>query len=337
MSRGEFVILKRQQFNCVERGKIMIRTIGFTNDNELVYDFPLSEIHTGTLRWYWIDFDRPSEEEIAYLHSFFNFHPLAIEDCLDGLQRPKLDHYDDYTFFVLHAISASNLGPNELNMFFGGNYVVTFHFNPLEELETARERIIQNPTKWKEGHIFVAYQVIDKIVDNYFPVLYKIEDHLNDIEEKLSPSTIHLSMDFVFDVRSDLLRLRKTIIPMRELLYRMLNSEQLAFTKYERAYFSDIHDHLLRLVEILEMNRELTADIRDSQLSINSNQMNRIMMTLTIISSVFIPLTFIAGVYGMNFEYMPELPWRYSYPVVLVVMLFIGTSMLLWFKRKGWL
>lgn len=317
----------------------MIRTIGFTNDNELVYDFPLSEIHAGTLRWYWVDFDCPSEEETAYLHSFFNFHPLAIEDCLDGLQRPKLNYYDEYTFFVLHAISDKDmdLEAEEMNMFFGENYVVTFHFEPLQELEVARERIIQNPTKWEDGHVFVAYQVIDKVVDNYFPILYNIEDHLNDIEEKLSPSTIHLSMDFVFDVRSDLLRLRRTIIPMRELLYRMLNSEQLAFTKHERAYFSDIHDHLLRLAEILEMNRELTSDIRDSQLSINSNQMNRIMMTLTIISSVFIPLTFIAGVYGMNFEYMPELPWRYSYPLVLVIMLLIGIAMLLWFKHKGWL
>lgn len=315
----------------------MIRTLGFTNNNELIFDFPLSEIRTGEFQWYWVDFDRPSEEETTLLHSFFDFHPLAIEDCLQGLQRPKLNYYDDYTFFVLHAVSGEELGANELNMFFGENYVVTFHFEQLTELEDARERIIRNPNKWDEGHVFTAYQVIDKIVDNYFPILYKIEDHLNDIEEKLSPTTIHLSMDFVFDVRSDLLRLRRTIIPMKELLYRMLNSEQLAFSKHERTYFSDIHDHLLRLAEILEMNRELTADIRDSQLSINSNQMNRIMMMLTIVSSVFIPLTFIAGVYGMNFDFMPELSWHYSYPLILVIMLTIGIAMLLWFKHKGWL
>lgn len=288
-------------------------------------------------QWCWVDLDRPNEEEINLLKSFFDFHPLAIEDCLDGLQRPKLNYYDDYTFFVLHAISEGNLTANELNMFFGENYVVTFHLNQLQELEDAREQIIQNPTKREEGHVFAAHQVIDNVVDNYFPILYKIEDHLNEIEEKLSPSTIHLSMDLVFDVRGDLLRLRRTIIPMQELLYRMLNSEKLSFSKHERAYFSDIHDHLLRLVEILEMNRELTADIRDSQLSINANQMNRIMMMLTLVSSIFIPLTFIAGVYGMNFDYMPELPWRYSYPVVLVTMLIIGIAMLLWFKYKGWL
>ncbi len=315
----------------------MIRTIGFTKENELVFDFPLEDIHTQPFLWYWVDFNEPSEEEISLLHSFFHFHPLAIEDCLHRLQRPKLNYYEDYTFFVLHSICHENLEAEELNMFFGKNYVVTFHFNKLPELEDARERIIMNPNKWEEGHIYTAYQIIDKIVDNYFPILYQIEDHLNDIEESLSPTTVHLSMDFVFDVRSDLLRLRRTIIPMRELLYRMLNSEVFNFSTQERAYFSDIHDHLLRLVEILELNRELTSDIRDSQLSINSNQMNRIMMTLTIISSVFIPLTFIAGVYGMNFDYMPELHWRFSYLIVLCIMLIIGIAMLFWFKHKGWL
>ncbi|MDS9471390.1 magnesium/cobalt transporter CorA [Sporosarcina pasteurii] len=315
----------------------MIHTIGFTDENELLFDFPLSEIHTQNFLWYWVDFDRPTGEEINLLHSFFQFHPLAIEDCLQRLQRPKLNYYEDYTFFVLHSISQEDLEAEEVNMFFGTNYVVTFHFHEPQELKDAKERIIQNPTKWEEGHVFTAYQIIDKIVDSYFPILYKIEDHLNDIEEKLSPSTVHLSMDFVFDVRSDLLRLRRTIIPMRELLYRMLNSEVLSFSITERAYFSDIHDHLLRLVEILELNRDLTSDIRDSQLSINSNQMNRIMMMLTIISSVFIPLTFIAGVYGMNFEHMPELRWRYSYLAVMAMMIFIGIAMLLWFKHRGWL
>jgi len=124
---------------------------------------------------------------------------------------------------------------------------------------------------------------------------------------------------------------------MHELLHRVINSERIKLSANEQAYFSDIYDNLLRLGDILESNRELTTDIRDSQLSINSNQMNRIMMILTIVSSVFIPLTFIAGVYGMNFEYMPELTWRYGYIIVLIVMLVIGTSMLALFKYKGWL
>ena len=315
----------------------MIRTIGFTDEKKLIFDFPLSEIHTQNFLWYWVDFDEPVEEEVSLLHSFFHFHPLAIEDCLQGLQRPKVNYYEDYAFFVLHAICHESLRAKELNMFFGENYVVTFHLNKIPELVNVRESIIKNPTKWDGGHTLIAYHVMDEVVNNIFPILYKIEDNLNDIEEQLSPTAVHLSKDFVFDVRRDLLRLRRTVIPMQELLDQMLNSERLALQANERTYFIDIQDDLMRLTDTLESNRDLTADIRDVQLSINSNQMNRIMMTLTIISSVFIPLTFIAGIYGMNFEYMPELHWRYSYIVVLGVMVVIGTTMLLLFKYKGWL
>ncbi|MFJ7934533.1 magnesium/cobalt transporter CorA [Sporosarcina sp. NPDC096371] len=315
----------------------MIRTMGITEDDELIFDFSLDEITGRSWHWYWVDFDQPDTHEETFLHSFFNFHPLAIEDCLHRLQRPKLDYYDDYTFFVLHSLCHDDLTADELNMFLGDNFVVTFHYNAVEELEFARQDIKQNPKKWKRGHLFKAYQIIDKLVDHYFPILYKIEDHLNEIEDQLSPTTVHLSMDYVFEVRSDLLRLRRTIYPMRELLYRMLYSRRLDLTDHELAYFTDIHDHLLRLGEMIEANRELTSDIRDSQLSINSNRMNSIMMTLTIISSIFIPLTFIAGVYGMNFDYMPELHWRYGYGIILGVMFIIGVAMMMLFKFKGWL
>ena len=315
----------------------MIRTMGLTADDDLIFDFSLGEIRNLSLQWYWVDFDQPDAYEESFLHSFFHFHPLAIEDCLHRLQRPKLDYYDDYTFFVLHSLCHEDLTADELNLFLGDNFVVTFHYNAVEELELAREEIKQSPKKWERDHVFKAYQIIDKLVDHYFPILYKIEDHLNEIEDQLSPTTVHLSMDYVFEVRSDLLRLRRTIYPMRELLYRMLYSERLDLTPHELAYFTDIHDHLLRLGEMIEANRELTSDIRDSQLSINSNRMNSIMMTLTIISSVFIPLTFIAGVYGMNFDYMPELHWRYGYAIVLGAMVIIGGAMVMLFKYKGWL
>ncbi|WP_432357795.1 magnesium/cobalt transporter CorA [Sporosarcina sp. UB5] len=314
----------------------MIRTMGLTTDDEFIYDFPVHEIAELALQWYWVDFDQPDAEEALLLQTLFKFHPLALEDCYGRLQRPKLDHYDGYTFFALHSICHEDLNAEELNLFLGENYVVTFHYTQLQEVEKARETIIQNPTQWERGHVHVTYEIIDKLVDQYFPILYNIEDHLDDIEEKLSPTTVQLSMDYVFEVRGDLLRLRRTIFPMRELLYRMLESKTLNFIPHEYTYFSDIYDHLIRLSEMIDSNRQLTSDIRDSQLSINSNQMNSVMMTLTIISSVFIPLTFIAGVYGMNFDHMPELHLRYGYPVVLIVMLIIGIAMIGWFTYKGW-
>jgi magnesium transporter len=181
-----------------------------------------------------------------------------------------------------------------------------------------------------------TYHIVDKVVDAYFPIVYKIEDFLNEVEDKLAFNMRHFSIDQVFDLRSDLLRLRRTIIPMRDLLYRIMNSDRINLQETERAYFGDIYDHLLKLAEIIESNRELTADIRDSHMSINSSRMNRIMMILTIVSTVFIPLTFIAGVYGMNFVNMPEIEWKYGYFIVLALMAMIAISMLAWFKYKGW-
>ncbi|MGN7233762.1 magnesium/cobalt transporter CorA, partial [Priestia megaterium] len=148
--------------------------------------------------------------------------------------------------------------------------------------------------------------------------------------------SIALLMNDVFDIRSDLLKLRKTILPMRDLLYRIINSERLYIPAEQKAYFNDIYDHLIKLTSMVEANRDMTSDMRDNYLSLNANRMNSIMMTLTIISSIFIPLTFVVGLYGMNFDHMPELHWHYGYYIVLGIMALMTIGMILWFKRKGW-
>ena len=314
----------------------MISTIGRTVNQEVIMDFPLEYIQTNELEWYWVDIGEPTKEEEQLLSSFFHFHPLAIEDCLQMLQRPKLDHYGDYEFFVLHAFNEKEMEAEELNLFVGKDFVVSFHFPPMQELQEARERIRSNPRDWERGNILITYNIVDKVVDTYFPIVYHIEDYLNEVDERLSMDMDHLSMDQVFDLRSDLLRLRRTIIPMRDLLYRVMYSERINLNQSERAYFDDIYDHLLKLTEMVEANRELTADIRDSYDSINASRMNRIMMILTTVSTVFIPLTFIVGVYGMNFINMPELEWKYGYFIVVGLMVVIATGMIAWFKYKGW-
>ncbi|WP_342560063.1 magnesium/cobalt transporter CorA [Psychrobacillus sp. FSL W7-1457] len=314
----------------------MISTIGRTVNQEIIIDFPLEYIQTNELEWYWVDIGEPTKEEEQLLSSFFHFHPLAIEDCLQMLQRPKLDHYGDYEFFVLHAFNEKEMEAEELNLFVGKDFVVSFHFPPMQELQEARERIRSNPRDWERGNILITYNIVDKVVDTYFPIVYHIEDYLNEVDERLAMDMDHLSMDQVFDLRSDLLRLRRTIIPMRDLLYRVMYSERINLNQSERAYFDDIYDHLLKLTEMVEANRELTADIRDSYDSINASRMNRIMMILTTVSTVFIPLTFIVGVYGMNFINMPELEWKYGYFIVVGLMVVIATGMITWFKYKGW-
>jgi magnesium transporter len=313
---------------------MVIRTLSITNDLELLQNLPLDQLSDPKIEWYWVDFNAPTEEEAMMLEHHFHFHPLAIEDCFHFLQRPKLDYYEGYHFFVFHSLNQKTLDSEEVDMFVGENYVVTFHFKQLQGVEAVWQRSATDEGVRGKGVAYISYMLLDKLVDEYFPSLYQIEDRLNDTENK--NKSIRLLMDEVFDIRGDLLKLRRTIIPMRDLLYRILNSERLDIIKDQKAYFIDIYDHLLKLTEMVESNREITSDMRDSYLSLNSNRMNTIMMTLTIISSIFIPLTFVAGIYGMNFEYMPELKWRYGYFVVLGVMAMIGIGMVVWFKRKGW-
>ncbi|MFC6038842.1 magnesium/cobalt transporter CorA [Paenisporosarcina macmurdoensis] len=315
----------------------MIRTFGVTADSQLEMDFPLEDLNKKPFDWYWVDFDQPTPEEWALLDSFFHFHPLTIEDCLDRLQRPKVDYYDGYQFFVVHALNAQTLEAEELDIFVGKNFVVTFHHSSVDELDLVRKKLQRDASFWERGSVYAMYQILDKVVDSYFPIVHKIEDHLNEIDDKMSFDMKHFSMDTVFNMRSDLLWLRRTILPMSDLIYRVLNSSRFDLQKHEYTYFADISDHLVKLAEIVESNRELTADIRDSYMAMNSNRMNRIMMILTIVSSIFIPLTFVAGVYGMNFKNMPELEMKNGYFFALGAMILIGLSMLAWFKHKGWM
>lgn len=279
----------------------------------------------------------PTEQEARLLDTFFEFHPLAIEDCLHFLQRPKLDFYDGYHFFVLHALNQKSLAPEELDLFIGDNYLVSFHFTEMREVDAVWNRVITDQIAHSKTPIYLAYLVIDQLVDQYFPAAYQIEDHLNELDDnpkRLRNSSI---MEEVFNIRGDLLKLRRIVSSMRDLLYRALNSERSDTLRKYRHYFSDIYDHLLRLNEMIESSREITSDMRDSYMSLSANRMNNIMTTLTIITSIFIPLTFVAGIYGMNFEFMPELGWRYGYFVILGAMALIGVGMFLWFRRKGWL
>ncbi|TYR81479.1 magnesium/cobalt transporter CorA [Priestia megaterium] len=314
----------------------MIRTLALTEDLYIRKDVDLKELSDPLIKWYWVDFDNPTEEEGMMLEKHFHFHPLAIEDCFHLLQRPKLDYYEGYNFFVFHYLNQKTLDSEELDMFIGQNYIVTFHFKDFWGIETVLERLSTDPHLFDKGATYIAYAIIDKVVDDYFPTVYQIEDELNEIENKSEKRSIALLMDDVFQAQSDLLKLRRTIIPMRDLLYRIISSERLNIHKEQKAYFSDVYDHLLKLVDMVESNRDMTSDMRDNYLSLNSNRMNSIMMTLTIISSIFIPLTFIVGVYGMNFEHMPELKWEYGYFLVLGSMAVISGAMILWFKRKGW-
>ncbi|AIQ15857.1 MULTISPECIES: magnesium/cobalt transporter CorA [unclassified Paenibacillus] len=317
----------------------MIRTLVITHQGEVLTGLALQNIVIADYAWIWADFAMPTAEESLLLDTYFHFHPLAIEDCMHILQRPKLDYYEDVQFFVLHALNERTLEAEEVDLFLSKNFLVSYHHQEKSEMDEAWASVqseIHSRKGWSGGPIAAAYTVMDKLVDKYFPSLYSLEDELADLESSGGSESVEELMSQVFNVRGRLLKLRRTIVPMRDLMYRILNSQHVQSNGEERIYFGDIYDHLLKLTDMIEVDREMTADLRDSYISLNSNRMNSIMKTLTVITTVFMPLTLIAGIYGMNFQVMPELHWTYGYPLVLLLMLLLGVGMFRWFRRSGW-
>jgi magnesium transporter len=316
----------------------LINILAIKHDNQIESDISIYQADFSQYKWWWVDFYQPTEEEVDHLADTFHFHPLAIEDCIHIPQRPKLDYYEDYTFYVTHMVREEEyeITKGELSFFIGENFIVTFHQMPAPEVTQVWNSLLVEKNNAKCETLEVFHKLLDLIVDHYFPIIYKIEDILDKIEDNPDKKSMNDLLFELFEIRSMLLKLRHTVDPMRDLLYRMLNSSRLTGFTNRRAYFSDIYDHLLKLSDMVTANREVTADIRDSYLSLNSHLTNNVMKFLTIMTSIFAPLTFIAGVYGMNFENMPELTWEYGYFLALGFMAIISLLMYLWFKRKGW-
>ncbi|WP_335870411.1 magnesium/cobalt transporter CorA [Bacillus sp. 2205SS5-2] len=314
----------------------MIRTCVIKKNGKAIKEVPLHAVNDEDVAWYWVDFTSPTTQEIKELSRFFQFHPLAIEDCIEDFSpRPKIDFYDQYNFLLLHGVNQSTLGAFEVNIFVNERFIVTFHKKPVNEVSNLWNQLEHEVYKYSPYNIM--HSIIDKLVDDYFSPVYKIEDRLNAIEDHTDENASYDLMDDLFDVRHEMSKLRRSLIPMRDLVYRILNSERLRFLKDEELYFNDVYDHLIKLVEMVESYREFSSDIRDNYLSINSDKMNNIMMTLTVMTTIFMPLTFIVGVYGMNFVYMPELNTRYGYFFVWGLMIGIAILMFSLFMKVGWL
>lgn len=313
----------------------MIDIMAFDRDGNVIENIALENVKEENEKWFWIDFNNPTEIEVKVLSNYFNFHHLTIEDCLQFLQRPKVDFYEDYCFFVFQAIVNDQV--EEIDMYLGKNYVITFHFKEdLLEIEETKKELRGQTIPWKEINVYIAYVILDEIVDQYFPILHSLEDELDEFEEINSIKLSRQEIEKLYDIKSKLLKLRKTITSMRDLLYRMNNANHLKEILGNHIYFINIYDHLLKLTDMIEENREIISDLQENYQAINANRMNTIMTVLTIITVIFSPLTFIAGIYGMNFLHMPELKWQYGYPFALGLMAIIGFSMYKWFKKKGW-
>jgi magnesium transporter len=288
----------------------------------------------------WVDVADPTSEDFEQLASEFGFHPLSIEDCRNEHQRPKVEEYPGYYFIVLYEaelVMGAQLELRELNIFLGKNYLVTVHSQPIRALETAARLWSEWTDLAERGTGLIAYLLIDAIVDDYMPLLDTLSDRMDDIEDRIFVEFQPEAIEEIFRIKKELLFLRRSVTPLRDVFNTMLRREQPIFSRETHIYFQDVYDHLIRVADTIDTLRDMIGATMDAYLSISGNRMNMVMKRLTSIATILMSVTLIAGIYGMNFDFMPELKWRYGYVGALGSMLAVGIAIYLYFRRIKWL
>ncbi|MAM18616.1 MAG: magnesium/cobalt transporter CorA [Christiangramia sp.] len=292
------------------------------------------------ITWFNID-GLNNVEEIEKLGEYYELHPLVMEDIVNTGQRPKIEEYQDYLFIVAQMLyyKDGEIENEHISMIVGKNYVLTFQeangdvFDPVRErIETGKGRIRSRSAD------YLMFALLDAIIDNYFLVIDDMSDRIEALEETLF--TTQPSDDITLEIQElkrNILRIRRAVFPLREVIGRLEKIESDLIEEKTNNYIRDLYDHIVQISENIEIYREMIWGLMDMYMTTISNKMNEVMKVLTIMASIFIPLTFIAGIYGMNFEYIPELQWKYSYFVLWGVMIIIFIGMLYYFKRKKWL
>ncbi len=291
----------------------------------------------------WIQVEGLHDPEIIKkLGKAFKLNEMVQEDILNTEQRPKLEEYPDWLFIVLKAFYTTageeGIEVEQISVIAGEHYVITFQESGRDIFAAVKKRIQDNTRRIrKSGADYLAYTLLDTIVDQYFPVTERIEEKLISVEESLMDELTQYTLNQIYQLKREILFLRKLILPLRDLIYGLKKTDNPFYSEGMQIYFQDLYDHTVQLLETVETHRELVNGLLDLYHTSVSNKMNEIMKTLTIIATLFIPLTFVAGVYGMNFKFMPELDWIYGYPVIIAVMLVMAVFMLGYLRIKKWL
>lgn len=289
----------------------------------------------------WVDLEAPTPEEGEILSRVFNFHPLAIEDCWHEPQHPKADDYGDYLFMVVHGVrydaATEGFTTHELNIFLGPNYLVTFHSFHSRSVEAAQQYVRRNANIMARGMDFMLHQILDRLIDNYFPKLEILEDKIEALETAVFTDPSPELLNTMFELRHHVVHLKRVASQEREVLSAITKGAFPFVNERAQIYFKDIYDHLFKIVEIADNHRETINIILQAYLSLVSNKLNNTMRVLTVIATIMLPLTVITGIYGMNFEHMPELDWHYGYYATLLGMGMLAGGMLLYFRRRNWL
>ncbi|MFC1651392.1 magnesium/cobalt transporter CorA [Candidatus Latescibacterota bacterium] len=272
----------------------------------------------------------------------FDIHPLTLEDILNTGHRPKTEDFESYLYIVLKMLfidsEENNIRSEQVSFVIGENYVISFQEKEGDVFNPVRNRIRKGKGKIrKRGSDYLVYALVDAVVDNYYIILEKINEKIEVLEEELVTKPTSTTLQSIHDLKRETLYLRKSISPIREVIRSLERGESALIQDSSQIYFRDLYDHTIQIIETVETLRDMISGMLDIYLSSISNRMNEVMKTLTIFAAIFIPLTFIAGIYGMNFEHMPELTLRWAYPTLLSLMFIIGILLLVYFKKKNWL
>lgn len=281
-------------------------------------------------------------ESIDKIGKHYNIHPLTLEDIVNTSQRPKIDEYENYINVVLKMVyynTEEEIVVEQVSFILGENYVLTFQETDGDVFENVRERIKGTTARIRSlGADYLFYALIDAIVDHYYVVAETLGNKIEDIEDDLFKGKVNENISFEIQaLKRELLKVRRAIFPLREVINRIEKTESTLIEKRSMQFFSDVYDHVIQLADTIDIYREMIWSLMDMYMTTISNKMNEVMKVLTIIATIFIPLTFIAGIYGMNFENIPELHYKYGYHMLWGIMIVIFLAMLYYFKRKKWL
>jgi magnesium transporter len=291
----------------------------------------------------WINIDGLHDVRlIEVIGKQLKIHPLVLEDIADTTQRPKIEVTSDYTFIVFKTLSfnekTSEIISEHVSLVFGEHYLITFQEAAGDPFDLVRNRIRSGVGRLRSsGTDYLAYGLIDAVVDDYFSVLEKLAEGIEVLEENLVTSADQQMLRDIHKLKVDMILLRRSVWPLREVLNRLAKGDSPLIRKDTVPYLMDVYDHTIHVIETMETYRDIVSGMLDIYLSSVSNRLNQIMKVLTIISTIFIPLTFLSGWYGMNFKYMPELSWKWGYPMVIAIALTIMSVLLYLFRRNKWI
>ncbi len=293
----------------------------------------------------WLDLESPTEQESRVLAEVFHFHPLAIEDALQDYGHPKIDTFDDHVFMIVHGIDfgklnlekSMDIGTLELDIFVGDRYMVTHHGDPAVRSIRELHKDVCEPGHRPWVSVRLLHRLLDRLVDNFLPVMDQVGAKLEILEDQIIHNPVPDLLEKVLEAKKSIQKIRRMTAHQRLILESLARGHLELIPRESLAFFRDIYDHFVRVADLAEAYREGAQSAVEAYLSMSANKTNEIMKVLTQISTVMLPLTFIAGIYGMNFDSMPELRWVYGYPFAVGLMVVTAAGLLIWFRRRHWL